>query len=69
MTRQRTGFQQTQYQWGPLLGRVRIRRGYLFVLLGRQRQGKALGADPLPLINYQVELFLYPYFLAILLLP
>ena len=37
----------------------------LFVLLVRQRQGKALGADPSPLIHYQVESFLNALFLPI----
>ena len=56
MTRQRTGFQQTHYQRGPV---IRVRSEYDAVIYlsfwdGRGKE-KALGADPLPLINYQVE--------------
>jgi len=68
VTRQRTVFSADQVSVGGVIRSCPIWRGYQIVLLGRQRQGKALGADPSPLNNYQVELILPTLLHPILLL-
>ena len=58
MTRQRTGFSADLFPVGALLGHVRYDAVINLFFWGGRGKEKLLGADPSPLINYQVELIL-----------